>query len=355
MSALLARARIAVGTGLRVACLAALLSLSPPAYAADDKPIPMPIGASFAPDSPVLGAAQKRLVNLINTLSNGSINARLLEAGDPVPPRQFLEAVGNGSLDAAFTSSQQWFARDPAFSLFAAVPFGPAANEYLAWMNFGGGERLFKELYARYNIEAFVCGMTAPMAGAWFVTPVPDLASLKGKRVRSSGLGAMVLKRVGVATRSVDVTDLVQALRLNTLDGTEASWPAFDEPLEIDSVARHYYFPGWQQQSALNHLLVSKARWESLNKNQRAIVQAACQTQLLQENAESEAVQAAAMARLASRKIDIQEWPPEVMAALDKAWQEIAGELAAASPEFKKIWSSQQAFRVLQRHWRENA
>ena len=42
---------------------------------------------------------------------------------------------------------------------FASVPFGPNVNEYVAWIQHGGGYQLYEKGYAEHNIKGFQCGI----------------------------------------------------------------------------------------------------------------------------------------------------------------------------------------------------
>ena len=52
----------------------------------------------------------------------------------------------------------------PVLPLFAAVPFGPSAGEYMAWIYHGGGKELFEKIYTKYNIKGIFCGVIVPEA-----------------------------------------------------------------------------------------------------------------------------------------------------------------------------------------------
>ena len=73
-------------------------------------------------------------------------------AGEPVLRRGVA-----GSLNSAWTSLGFFTGKDIAFAMFSSVPFGPD-RRILGWMKHGGGEKLMKELAAKYNMEAMLCG-----------------------------------------------------------------------------------------------------------------------------------------------------------------------------------------------------
>ena len=54
-----------------------------------------------------------------------------------------------------------WFGKEKALALFAAVPFGPSAGEYMAWYYHGGGQALIGKIYTKHNIKSVMCGTIA--------------------------------------------------------------------------------------------------------------------------------------------------------------------------------------------------
>ena len=50
----------------------------------------------------------------------------------------------------------------------------------------------------------------------------------------------------------------------------------------------------------------------------------------------------------------IKKWPPEFLAAYEKAWNEVVAEQNAKSPEFKKAWDSYSAFRKDYSIWKDH-
>jgi TRAP-type mannitol/chloroaromatic compound transport system substrate-binding protein len=320
---------------------------------AQEKRVRIQMGGAFPSTTAVLGPAQARVAEAMKVLSAGSLDVRFFEPGALMPASQYFDAVSNGSLDMAWTVSGFFTGKDIAFAMFAAVPFGPEAGEYLAWMRYGGGDKLMKELHGKYNIEVLTCGMIAPEASGWFRKEIKSLDDLKGLKMRFFGLGAIVMQKLGVATQILQAGEIFQALQLGTIDATEFSMPVMDLTLGFHQVAKHYYFPGWHQMATFNHLYVSKQKWAELSDTQKAMVKSACDANMLEQFAEGEAKQFGALKELQAKGVALHYWPKEILSAYEKTWNEVAIEQSAKSPEFKKAWDSYSEFRSGYKLWRD--
>jgi TRAP-type mannitol/chloroaromatic compound transport system substrate-binding protein len=320
---------------------------------AQEKRVRIQMGGAFPSSTGLLGPTQLALVDNIKKLSQGTIDIRFFEPGALVPAGQYFDAVGNGSLDAAWTVSGFFTGKDIAFAMYAAVPFGPEMGEYLGWMKHGGGLKLYEELHMKYNIVAIPCGVIAPEASGWFRKEIKSLDDLKGLKMRFFGLGANVMQKMGVATQLLQAGEIFQALQLGTIDATEFSMPVMDLTLGFHQVAKHYYFPGWHQMSTINSLYLSKSKWDELSDWQKLVVRTACDQTMLNQYVEGESVQAKALKEIQSKGVTLHYWPKEVLAAFKKTWDEVAAEQMAKSPEFKKAWDSYSAFRADYAIWKD--
>lgn len=300
-----------------------------------------------------LGTLGKNLSEKVERVSGGNVQLKFFEPHALVPPLEMFDAVSTGAIDAAWSTPGYWFGKEKALALFAAIPFGPSAGEYMAWIYYGGGAELMDEIYTKHNIKSIHCGVIAPEASGWFRKEIKSIDDLKGLKMRFFGLGAKVMEKVGVSTQLIAGGDIYPALERGSIDATEYSMPAIDLNLGFHQIAKHYYFPGWHQQSTLFDLMMNKDKWDALNDTQKAQIEMACGDNFREGLAEGEAIQAAALKELKEKGVNIHRWPPEILDALESAWSEVAAELSAEDPTFKKAWDSLQAFRADYAIWSE--
>ena len=342
-------------SGAAAVALVGFLAAALPAgqAAAQDERVKWKMGSAFPSKLVQLGSLGVSLSDKIERVSGGNIQIKFFEPHALVPPLEMFDAISAGSLDAAWSTPGYWFGKEKALALFAAVPFGPRAGEYGAWMYYGGGQELMDEIYAKHNIKSLVCGVIAPEASGWFRKEINSIDDLAGLKMRFFGLGAKVMEKVGVSTQLIAGGDIYPALERGSIDATEYSMPAIDLDLGFHQIAKHYYFPGWHQQATLFELMINKDKWDALSETQQFQIELACGDNFREGLAEGEAIQGKALIELAEKGVTIHRWPPEVLEALEAAWLETAAELAAEDANFAKTWESLQNFRAEYAAWKD--
>jgi TRAP-type mannitol/chloroaromatic compound transport system substrate-binding protein len=346
------RIRSTMKLAISALAVGAVIALGVPSGAdAQDKRVRWNMASAYGSKLTQLGTLGVRLSENMEAVSGGSIRLKFFEPGALVPALEMFDGISAGSLDAGWSTPGYWTGKNEAFALFAAVPFGPRAGEYLGWFYYGGGKELFDELYAEYNIKGVMCGVIAPEASGWFRKEINSTEDLKGLKMRFFGLGAKVMEKMGVSTQLLAGGDIFPALERGSIDATEFSMPAIDLNLGFYQVAKHYYFPGWHQQSTLFDLMMNKDKYDALSDTQKAQIDAVCGANITAGLAEGEAIQGKALAELQEKGVTIHRWPPEILAELEAAWNEVAAELAETNPTFKKVWESLSAYRKQYKVW----
>ena len=300
-----------------------------------------------------LGTLAKWVAERVTAVTDGDITIEFQEPGAIVPALETFDAVASGAVAAGWSTPGYWAGKVSSLQLFAAVPFGPEAGEYLAWIKFGGGKEMFDEIYHQSNIHAIHCGIIAPEASGWFRTEIKSVEDLQGLKMRFFGLGAKVMEKMGVSTQLLAGGDIFPALELGTIDAAEFSMPAIDLNLGFYQVAKHYYFPGWHQQSTLFDLMINLDIWEGLDRETQVEIETVCDAAITYGLAEGEAIQFEALQKLEAEGVTIHKWPAEILEALEAAWQEVVEEESAADADFARAWESLSQFRENYARWRD--
>jgi TRAP-type mannitol/chloroaromatic compound transport system substrate-binding protein len=310
--------------------------------------------SSFGGQMSVVGEGGPRFAENIDRMTGGGFDIEFYEPGALVPALEVFDAVSKGSIEAAWTSAGYHVAKIPSLAFFTAVPFGPAAGEYLAWLHYGGGLDIYREVYDQHNIVGMPCNILAPEASGWFQDEIMSTEDLKGMKMRFFGLGAKVMQKMGVSTQLLAPGDIFPALERGVIDATELATPSIDLGLGLHEVAKHYYFPGWHQQTTVLELLVNKDQWNELPDPYRAIVEVACGDGVNWGFVRSEAVQFPALQELKDQGVVIHRWSDATLDALEAAWMEVVAEESANDPLFKRTWDSYSAFRENYKIWKDH-
>jgi len=312
--------------------------------------------SAFGKNLPILGTAAVNFTDKINSIST-EVEFEQFDPGELVPALEALDAVSNGSVDAAYTTSGYWQGKIPAASLFAAVPFGPEAGEFLAWMYYDDGLELFQRMYDDngYNVHVIPCGIIAPETSGWFKNEITGLEDLEGLNMRFFGLGAEVMQKLGVSTSLLAGGDIFPALERGAIDATEFSMPRIDARLGFYNIAKYNYFRGGHQPATLFGLLINKDRRDDLNEISQNQIEIACMANITDNFAEGEGTNFEAMQdNVENNGVTIKQWSPEMLAAFEGAWNEVVAELSAEDEFFAEVWGDLQEFRAGYKVWNDN-
>ncbi len=337
--------------------LALALSLATaPAYAADKLLLKTPI--AFATALPGLGSPIPRVAEQLDLMSGGTIKMKVYEPNKLVPPFEILDSVSTGKINSGYTTAGYWAGKIPAAPLFSAVPFGPEAGEYMAWLYYGNGLSLYQEMYdqAGFNVKVIPCAIIAPETSGWFASEITSEEDLKGLKMRFFGLGGKVMQKLGVATSLLPGGEIFPALEKGAIDATEFSMPAIDAKLGFHKLVKYNYFPGWHQQATVFELLINKDVWNEASDQHKAIIENACKASMADSFAEGEAIQHAALIdNVENNGVTIKKWSPEMLETFQSTWEEVAAEEAGNDEFFAKVLTDMKEFRDGYELWKQNA
>ncbi len=338
-----------------VAVIASLCA-APATQAADKLLLKTPI--AFSTNLPGLGSPIPRVAAQLKLMSGGSLRMKVYEPGKLVAPFEILDAVSTGKINSGYATAGYWAGKIPASPLFSAVPFGPEAGEYMAWLYYGNGMDLYQEMYdqAGYNVKVLPCAIIAPETSGWFSKEINTPEDLKGLKMRFFGLGGKVMQKLGVATSLLPGGDIFPALEKGAIDATEFSMPAIDQRLGFHKLVKYNYFPGWHQQATVFELLINKDVWNKASEQHQAIISNACKASMSDSFAEGEAIQHDAMLKNVNEYgVKIMQWNDEMLSLFRTTWDETAEEEASNDAFFKKVYADMNEFRDGYTLWKSNA
>ncbi len=301
---------------------------------------------------PGLGTGANNLARLITEMSGGRLRVKVYGAKELVPAFEVFDAVSRGTAQMGHGAAYYWKGKAPAGQFFAAVPFGMNAQEMNAWLYYGGGEKLWRDLYQRFNVIPAAAGNTGVQMGGWFNREINSVADLKGLKMRIPGLGAEVLKRAGGTPVSLPGGEIYTSLQSGAIDATEWVGPYNDLAFGLYKAAKYYYYPGWHEPGSVLEALVNKKAYEELPKDLQSIVMNACKIVNTDMLAEYTARNNAALHTLISKhKVKLRPFPDDVLKKLAQLSDEVVKEVAAKDKHAQKTYQSFMAFREQVMAW----
>lgn len=291
---------------------------------------------------PGLGTGAERLGQRITAMSGGRLTVKVFAAGELVPGLQTFEAVQGGTAEMGHDTPGFHLGKNRAFAYFFGAPFGMSYAEHVAWLDHGGGQALWDELSAQFNLKSFAIGNIGTPPFGWFKKELKSAADLKGVKMRLPGLGAEMIRRLGAVPTLMAPGDVFPALQAGTLDATDFTGPANDMALGFHQVCKHYYWPGIHKPGAVQQVIINKAKYDALPADLKEIVKIACQAAHQDMLAEYNWINSQAVNVLKTKhKVNFHRLPEDLLLALGNAAGQILNEeREKLDPLGKKIFEA---------------
>ncbi len=309
---------------------------------------------TWPPNFPGQGTGANKLARYIGELSGGRLTVDVYGAGELVPALEIFDAVSQGAAEMGHGAAYYWRGKTEASQFFASIPFGMNAHEMNAWLYYGGGLELWREVYEPFNLLPFPAGNTGVQMGGWFNKLIESTDDLRGLKMRLPGIGGEVLRRAGGTPVVLPVAEIFTALQTGSIDATEWVGPYNDLALGLNQAARYYYYPGWQEPGPTLECMVNLDAWATLPEDLQAMVRIASQAINVDMLSEFMARNATSLAEIArDDSVQILKFPDSVLTGLKALTLEIVEELAAEDETVAKVWASYRAFLENSRSWQE--
>ena len=326
-------------------------AIAVPALAQSQPTINWRLASSFPKSLDTIFGAAETLSKRVSQLTGGKFNIRVFAGGEIVPALQVMDAVQAGTVEIGHTASYYYFGKDPTFAFDCAVPFGLNSRQQTAWFDQGGGRQLMREFFKDYGIINFMGGNTGTQMGGWFRKEVKSVQDLNGLKMRIGGFAGKVMQHLGLVPQQIAGGDIYPSLEKGTIDAAEWVGPYDDEKLGFNKVAPYYYSPGWWEAGPQLSFYVGIKQWENLPKEYQAAIEAASYEAHVAMQADYDAKNPAALARLLKNGVKLRGFSKEIMDACWKAANEVMEGEASKNAKFKKIYEPWKRFRNDQNQW----
>lgn len=300
---------------------------------------------SWPRNLPALGTNPDYFAELVAEMSGGRMQIQVFGANELVGGLEVFDAVSQGVAEIGNSTPYYWQGKIPGASFFSTVPFGMTAKEMNAWLEFGGGNELWQELYAPFNLLPVRGGNSGTQMFGWFNKEINSVADLRGLKMRIPGLGGEVLSRAGATTVTMQASDVFTALQTGALDATEFVSPYNDLAAGYHTVAQYYYYPGWHEPGSALETVFNKERFMALPQDLQSILLAAAEVanqRLLDEFTARN--HQALQVLLDEHNVQLRRLPDDVLLELSRLSREVVAEMGQTNDMTRRIYESYTSF-----------
>lgn len=343
--------KAAVGT---VAAVASSGMMNAPAVHAQKK-IKWKMVTTWPPNLPYLQDAAELLAKKVELMTGGLFKIKVFAGGELVPPLQTFDSVSKGGAVQAGSGVGYYQAgKAPAAQWFAAVPFGLNGSGMAAWYEFGGGLKLWEEVYAPFNVIPRPGGTTGPQMAGWFNNKIETIDDFKGLKMRIPGLGGKVMAKLGSTVILCPASEIFTNLERGVIDATEWIGPLHDKLMGFYKIAKYYYYPGWHEPGPFVEFIFNKKEYEALPLEYQAILDAACAQVSSWTTQGFNAGNGQALDELINQhNVKLMKFPDSVLSELKSHAKDAVADIAAKDPMAKKVNESFERFKKIIGAWGE--
>jgi TRAP-type mannitol/chloroaromatic compound transport system substrate-binding protein len=313
------------------------------------------MSTAWTPVLDVLQGAAERLAKNVDEMSGGRLRIEVFPGGQLMDPLACFDAASQGTIQAFMASPAYWVTKEPALEWFASIPFGMNPEGIAAWYYQGDGLRLWEEAYAAFNLVPRPGPAIAPQMAGWFRKKINAIADYKGLRMRiGTSMGGKVVAKAGGTAVFTPAPAIFASLEQGVIDACEWIGPHDDMKLGLHKAARHYYYPGWHEPSAVNAFGFNKKAYEALPVDlQRTVDHAAAAVQV-SGLTDYHAKNAIALSKLRTEfksQVEVIQLPAPVLRDLRKFSAEVVKEESEKTPMARKVHASYAKFQALVGPW----
>jgi len=303
---------------------------------------------AFSPKDPIFEIATE-VFTFVEQLSDGRMTVEMLPAGAVVGAFDQADAVHQGILDGSQAVPAFWYGKNSALSLFGTGPaWGHDANTMLGWLEYGGGQQLYEEIYhdlLKLDVVPLAYGPMPTQPLGWFRKEIKSAEEFKGVKYRTVGLSIDVFKHMGASVVALPGGEIVPALERGVIDAAEYNNPASDMALGFPDVSKICMVQSNHQPAEFLEVLLNRKVWDDFPEQYRAIWRVAVKAANSQMYWRTMEVYSEAYELLRDKHgVKFIKTPDDVLEAQLDSWDKIIEEKGAENPFFMKVIESQKAY-----------
>jgi TRAP-type mannitol/chloroaromatic compound transport system substrate-binding protein len=329
------------------ATLTGAAALASPAIS-QSTPQTIRMATSWPPNLGGLADSARRVSEGITAASGGRLNVEIHTAGQLVAPLGVHDAAGSGEIEMYHSAEYYYQSKHRGLNFFSTVPLGLTSVEQASWLKNGGGQALWDELNATFNVKAMAVGGTGVQMGGWFNKEINSIDDFKGLTMRMPGLGAQVITKLGANAVSLPGGGIVDALFEGTIDATEWVGPYNDLHFGFQKLLTTYLYPGFHEPGTVASVGFNLDFWNNLSDTDQALISGIIDAELTYHTADYYGNNGLSLVQLLKESgTKPTKFPDEVWAELARISFEVTSSVAGDDDMGRRIVESYEAYRAM--------
>src|SRR5262245_19919389 len=206
---------------LQAAAVGVAGAVASPAVAQTHPSVRWRLAASWPKSLDTNYGSVEDLCKRVGQLTEGKFVIQPFAAGEIVPPLAVFDAAQAGTIECGHTLTSFYIGKNPAFAFDAGLAFGLNNRQQNAWMYYGGGLEMLRDLFKKYGLVQILCGNVGVQMGGFYRKEINSVEDLKGLKFRIGGIGGLILSKLGVVPQQLPPPDIYPALERGTIDAAE--------------------------------------------------------------------------------------------------------------------------------------
>lgn len=305
---------------------------------------------SVYPDiNPIYKEGMKKFIEDVKMMTDEQITIEYIPSGEGnnSDPKKVFDAVSNGTVEIGFGTSPYWaIDKIPESDFMYAIPFGLNSSDMYTWLTKKGGLKLWKKIYAPFNVIPFPVGDTGGAMGGWFKEEIKNIDAFKKMRIRHKSFSWKIYKKLeAIIKDDIPAKDAISAYKENKIDAAIILGPFTDMNYSIHKGPQYYYYPGWQEPCGVLSLIINKEKWEQLPGNFKKIIEIACDTTYHYILDRFNTLNSAALLELKKQGVKFMKFPPAVLDKFREHTNDVLEEEKRKNTKFAEIYQSFKDFK----------
>ena len=269
------------------------------------------------------------MAKIVAEATNGRLLIEVFPTGTLLPTAEMFDAISKGVIDMGMAWPGYFAGTEPAFQIFAGLPYGlKTLEEYLYAIKELGFEDVLKDMSAKHGVHVIDLGVACPYGELSSTKPVKKADDFKGLKIRSYGLYSKIFEAFGASAVSMASGEIYTGLATGTIDANIWGTPKLHWDLKLHEVAKYWITPPMAGFIG-NMVMANPASWNKLPDDIKVIVDYIVFEQHLKYPMDTTYLDADALADMVNNYgVEVCVIPPEETAKMQAVAHQLWDELA---------------------------